>query len=54
MISTASFNADNMRRAADSQLLAATDLAEWLVRRGTPFSQAHAMVGALVQRAIAG
>jgi argininosuccinate lyase len=35
MISTASFNADNMRRAADSQLLAATDLAEWLVRKGT-------------------
>ncbi len=54
MISTASFNADNMRRAADSQLLAATDLAEWLVRKGTPFRQAHAMVGALVQRAIAG
>jgi argininosuccinate lyase len=54
MISTASFNADNMRRSANSQLLAATDLAEWLVRRGTPFRQAHAMVGALVQRAIAG
>ncbi len=54
MISTASFNADNMRRAADSQLLAATDLAEWLVRKGTPFRQSHAMVGALVQRAIAG
>jgi argininosuccinate lyase len=54
MISTASFNADNMRRAADSQLLAATDLAEWLVRKGTPFRQAHAMVGALVQRAISG
>ena len=54
MISTASFNADNMRRAADSQLLAATDLAEWLVRKGTPFRQAHAMVGALVQRAITG
>ncbi len=54
MISTTSFNADNMRRAADSQLLAATDLAEWLVRKGTPFRQAHAMVGALVQRAIAG
>ncbi len=54
MISTASFNAGNMRRAADSQLLAATDLAEWLVRKGTPFRQAHAMVGALVQRAISG
>jgi len=54
MISTASFNADNMKRAADSQLLAATDLAEWLVRKGTPFRQAHAMVGALVQRAISG
>jgi argininosuccinate lyase len=54
MISTASFNAENMRRAADSQFLASTDLAEWLVRKGTPFRQAHAMVGALVQRAISG
>lgn len=54
MIATASFNADNMKRAADSQLLAATDLAEWLVNKGTPFRQAHAAVGALVQRALAG
>ena len=54
MISTATFNADTMRRAADSQLLAATDLAEWLVRNGMPFRQAHGAVGALVQRAISG
>jgi argininosuccinate lyase len=54
MISTATFNADKMRHAADSQLLAATDLAEWLVRNGMPFRQAHGVVGALVQRAISG
>jgi argininosuccinate lyase len=54
MISTATFNADKMRLAANSQLLAATDLAEWLVRNGMPFRQAHGVVGALVQRAISG
>ena len=32
----------------------ATDLAEALVRSGVPFRQAHAIVGALVRRSIAG
>ena len=54
MIQTATFNADRMRAAADVQSLSATDLAEYLVRKGTPFRQAHAIVGELVQRAISG
>lgn len=54
MIHTATFNADRMRAAADVQSLSATDLAEYLVRKGTPFRQAHAVVGELVQRAISG
>ncbi|MEY3582657.1 MAG: Argininosuccinate lyase [Actinomycetota bacterium] len=54
MIHTATFNADRMRAAADVQSLSATDLAEYLVRTGTPFRQAHAVVGELVQRAISG
>jgi argininosuccinate lyase len=29
-------------------------LAEWLVRNGTPFRDAHAIVGALVRRSLAG
>jgi argininosuccinate lyase len=54
MINTATFNADRMRAAADVQSLAATDLAEYLVRKGMPFRQAHAVVGALVQEALSG
>jgi len=54
MIQTAAFNADRMRAAADVQSLSATDLAEYLVRKGTPFRQAHAIVGELVQEAISG
>ena len=54
MIQTATFNDDRMRAAADVQSLSATDLAEYLVRKGTPFRQAHAIVGELVQKAISG
>jgi argininosuccinate lyase len=54
MISTTTFNEERMRIAADSELLGATDLAEWLVRQGTPFRTAHALVGALVQRVLSG
>jgi argininosuccinate lyase len=54
MIQTATFHADRMRAAADVQSLSATDLAEYLVRKGTPFRQAHAIVGALVQEALSG
>ncbi len=52
MIRTAHFNEDAMGRAAGSEALAATDLAEWLVEGGTPFREAHAIVGALVQQSI--
>ena len=54
MIDTATFDLERMRAAADSETSAATDLAEWLVERGTPFRDAHAVVGALVRRALAG
>jgi argininosuccinate lyase len=43
-----------MQAAADSEVTAATDLAEWLVERGTPFRDAHAIVGALVRRSLTG
>ncbi len=49
MISTATFHSDRMQAAADAEVTAATDIAEWLVRNGTPFRQAHAIVGALVR-----
>jgi len=54
MVSTATFVLDRMAEAADSPTSAATDLAEWLVQRGTPFREAHAIVGALVRRTLAG
>ena len=41
-----------MQAAADSPTTAATDLAEHLVRRGMPFRDAHAVVGALVRQSL--
>ena len=52
MIATAKFNQPRMQAAADDQLASATDLAEWLVRKGVPFRKAHALVGTLVQQCI--
>ena len=37
-----------------AETMAATDLAEWLVVQGTPFRDAHAIVGTLVRRTLAG
>ena len=54
MIATARFVPERMRSAADAPATAATDLAEFLVRAGTPFRDAHAIVGALVRRSLAG
>lgn len=54
MIATATFVPESMADAADAEVTAATDLAELLVRRGTPFRQAHAIVGRLVRRHLAG
>lgn len=54
MIATATFVPEAMQAAADAETTAATDLAEWLVRRGTPFREAHAIVGSLVRRHLAG
>ena len=41
-----------MQAAADTPFAAAVDLAEWLVERGMPFRQAHAVVGGLVRDAV--
>ena len=53
MIDTATFVPERMAAAADAETLAATDLAEWLVGQGTPFREAHAIVGELVRRHLA-
>jgi argininosuccinate lyase len=49
LLRTATFDDDRMRAAADSEASAAVDLAEWLVQRGMPFREAHAVVGGLVR-----
>ena len=54
MVSTLAFRTDRMAAAADSPYSAAIDLAEYLVAAGTPFRDAHAVVGALVRAALAG
>ncbi|HEY8093882.1 MAG TPA: argininosuccinate lyase [Acidimicrobiales bacterium] len=54
MIATATFVPERMQAAADAPVMAATDLAEWLVGRGVPFRDAHAVVGTLVRRSLAG
>ena len=54
MISTARFVPERMKAAADAPTMAATDLAEFLVRAGMPFRDAHAIVGALVRRSLNG
>jgi argininosuccinate lyase len=52
MISGVRFDRDRLARAASAEELAATDVADLLVRRGVPFRQAHGAVAALVQTAI--
>lgn len=54
MIDTADLHLDRMKSSADEPGLAATDLAEYLVRAGLPFRDAHAVVGDLVRRSLAG
>ena len=51
MISTATFNKEVMRQAADLSYANATDLADYLSRKGMPFREAHGLVKALVMEA---
>jgi argininosuccinate lyase len=47
------FNRERMSAAAADEFLAATDVADFLVRRGMPFREAHDVVGSLVREALA-
>ena len=49
LMATVRFEVERMQQAADQSLIAAVDLAEWLVQRGMPFRQAHQVVGGLVR-----
>ena len=48
MLRTASFRTDRMRRSANDGFANATDCADYLVKKGLPFRDAHAVVGRLV------
>lgn len=48
MLMTMTVNSDRMLAGANRGFMAATDLADWLVRQGVPFRQAHEIVGSLV------
>jgi argininosuccinate lyase len=49
MIATLTFHADRMAELAPQGFSLATDLAEWLVKQGVPFRQAHEVAGSAVQ-----
>jgi argininosuccinate lyase len=48
-----SVNKERARASASTGYMNATDLADYLVRKGMPFREAHEMVGRIVMRAIA-
>ena len=48
-LSTAKFNRERMRDATRGDFSTATDLADYLVRQGMPFRQAHDIVGEVVR-----
>ncbi|MFT4200171.1 argininosuccinate lyase [Gordonia sp. (in: high G+C Gram-positive bacteria)] len=51
MVGTLTFHADRMAELAPAGFTLATDIAEWLVRRGVPFREAHEAAGACVRAA---
>lgn len=53
MILTTKVNEDRMAEAVHKDFSNATDLADYLVRKGLPFRKAHAVVGKAVAKAIA-
>ena len=50
MVATLTFNAARMAELAPQGFSLATDVAEWLVREGVPFRDAHELAGACVRR----
>ena len=52
MISTLTANLDNMKRAAQKGFINATDLADYLVKKGMPFRSAYKISGQLVAHCI--
>jgi argininosuccinate lyase len=52
LLASLTFRTDRMRAAAGEHYATATDLADYLVRKGLPFRQAHEVVGHVVRHAL--
>jgi argininosuccinate lyase len=52
MLETITFRRSRLAAAAADEFLAATDVADLLVRRGVPFRESHGVVAGLVRRAL--
>ena len=52
MVASLHIRSDHISRAAEENYTLATDIADYLVKKGVPFRQAHAIVGNLVRYAI--
>jgi argininosuccinate lyase len=50
-VSTSKFNVEQLRSAAGNPALLATEAADYLVRKGIPFRQAHDIVGKVLREA---
>ena len=53
MVGGLTFNRERLAEAASDEMVAATDVADLLVRKGMPFREAHGVVGTLVRTALA-
>jgi argininosuccinate lyase len=52
MLAEIEFNQERMADAASDELIAATDVADLLVRQGVPFREAHGIVGGVVRATV--
>jgi argininosuccinate lyase len=52
MLDGIEFHRERMEAASGDEMLAATEVADLLVRRGVPFREAHGVVGGLVRDAV--
>jgi len=52
MVASLRVRTDRISRAAEADYTLATDIADYLVRKGIPFRQAHGIVGSLVRYAV--
>jgi argininosuccinate lyase len=50
MVATLTFDTERLAALAPAGFSLATDVAEWLVRQGVPFREAHELAGACVRR----